>query len=187
MKKTAWCVIATLFVLTACGPSAPAVEPPTATPVEALAPAVLPSTKPPTSVPTVSAVTPTLPPTNQPTVAVETPATPTVIPATATIVRPRPTATSSGPLSAEIYVANCQSAPTAAKPGGIIIQISIEAKGGNGVYNYFDNEGVQHTTKFIDINWEKGSALIGKVTVTSGDGQSLAKEYFISPTEAKCP
>jgi hypothetical protein len=85
-----------------------------------------------------------------------------------------------------IYVANCRNAPTAAKPGGIVIQISVEARGGNGVYKYFNNEGVQQKTKFIDISWEMGSRLLGKVTVTSGDGQTVEKEYSISPGELRC-
>jgi hypothetical protein len=196
MKKTTLLSIVISFVLTACNQSgpAPAAGPSTSVPNN-IAPTVVsatagPATAVPTDVPTVGADTPTLPATSAPTTAptgVEATDTPTVPPVTPTRVRPWPTATSSGPLTIEIYVANCQSAPTAVKPAGIIIQISIEARGGNGVYKYFDNEGVQHSSKFIDISWAKGSALIGKVTVTSGDGQTVEKEYFISLAELKCP
>jgi hypothetical protein len=182
MKKITLLSIAISFVLTACNQSGPA-------------PAAGPSTSVPTNIapidaPTIKADTPTLPATSASTttpIGAKATDAPTVPPVTPTKVRPRPTATSSGPVTVEIYVANCQSAPTAEKPGGITIEISIEAKGGNGVYEYFDNEGVQHSSKFIDISWAKGSALIGKVTVTSGDGQTVEKEYFISPAEAKCP
>jgi hypothetical protein len=199
MKKTTLLSIAISFVLTACNQSgpAPAAGPSTSVPNNiaptVVSPAAGPATVIPTDVPTVGADTPTLPATSAPTTAptgveaTDTPTVPPVTPVTPTKVRPRPTATSSGPLTIEIYVAGCQSAPTAAKPAGVIVQISIEAKGGNGVYKYFDNEGVQHSSKFIDISWAKGSALIGKVTVTSGDGQTVEKEYFITIAEAKCP
>jgi hypothetical protein len=185
MKKTTLLSIAISVVLTACNQSAPA---PTAGPST-----FVPDNIAATVVPAIKADTPTLPATSAPTTAptrvtaTHTPTVPPVTPVTPTKVRPRPTATSSGPLTFEIYVAGCQSAPTVEKPGGVIIEISIEAKGGNGVYKYFDNEGVQHSSKFIDIRWAKGSALIGKVTVTSGDGQTVEKEYFISLAEAKCP
>ncbi len=103
--------------------------------------------------------------------------------------RPRPTATSAGPLTftgTGVYVANCRLAPTADKPGKVIIQISVEVTGGNGVYQYFDNDGVKWPTKFIDVPGERGTPLIGKVTVTSGDGQSIEKEYDISPGDLTC-
>jgi hypothetical protein len=199
MKKTTLLSIAMSFVLTACNQSAPtpAAGPSTSAPNN-LAPAIVspasgPATVISTAVPAVKADTPTLPATSAPATAptrvkaTDTPTVPPVTPGTPTKVRPRPTATSSGPLTFEIYVAGCQSAPTATKPGGVIIQISIEAKGGNGIYKYFDNEGVQHPSKFIDISWEKGTGLAGKVTVTSGDGQTVEKEYFISVGESKCP
>ena len=190
MKKTTLLSIAISVVLTACNQSAPAstAGPSTSVPDNIAA----------TVVPAIKADTPTLPATSAatsvPTSAATTAPTrvaathtPTVPPVTPMKVRPRPTATSSGPLTVEIYVAGCQSAPTVEKPGGVIIATSIEARGGNGVYKYFDNEGVQHSSKFIDIRWAKGSALIGKVTVTSGDGQTVEKEYYINLAEAKCP
>jgi hypothetical protein len=215
MKKTTLLSIAISFVLTACNQSgpAPAAGSSTSAPDNIAATVVSatagPATVIPTAVPTVKADTPTLPATSAPTdattvkatdtltvssvtpttapIRVEVTHTLTVSPVTPTKVRPRPTATSSGPLTFEIYVAGCQSAPTAAKPAGVIIAISIEARGGNGIYKYFDNEGVQHSSKFIDISWAKGSALIGKVTVTSGDGQTVEKEYYINLAESKCP
>ncbi len=103
--------------------------------------------------------------------------------------RPRPTATSAGPLTfigMGIYVANCQLAPTADKPGKVIVQISIEVAGGNGVYQYFDNDGVTWPTKFIDVPGDRGTPLLGRVKVTSGDGQSITKVYDISPGELTC-
>ncbi len=180
------------FILTACGQSgpAPAIEPSPASPDSFTPTAALPATSPapaiPTNAPTIAAHTPTLPPTAVPPSVTATD-TPTLPPATPTSARPRPTAASSGRLSVAIYVANCRSAPTATKPGGIVIQISVEVQGGNGVYKYFDNEGGLRTSKFIDIDWEKGARLLGKVTVTSGDGQTVEKEYSISPSELNCP
>jgi hypothetical protein len=103
--------------------------------------------------------------------------------------RPRPTATSTGPLTftgTGIYVANCRLAPTTDKPGKVIIQISVEVTGGNGVYQYFDNDGVKWPTKFIDVPGERGTPLIGKVKVTSGGGQSIEKEYDIGFSDLTC-
>ena len=102
-----------------------------------------------------------------------------------TRLRPSLTPTSSGPLSAAVYVANCRIAPTPDKPGNVIVQISIEAAGGNGMYRYF-NQGVESTSKFIDIMWERGTRLIGTVTVISGDGQTVDKEYDIVIGELEC-
>jgi len=192
MKKIVLLFAVVSFLLTACGQSGPApnvepspVLPNTTTPPTAVPPTTVPATAVPANPPTVNA-SPTLPPTSVPT-SVGAAATPTAPPATPTTApRPRPTATSAGPLTVAIYVANCRNAPTAAKPGGIVIQISVEATGGNGVYKYYNNEGVQQQTKFIDISWEMGSRLLGKVTVTSGDGQTVEKEYSISPGELRC-
>lgn len=113
----------------------------------------------------------------------------TQFPLTSTISVPRPRPTSSGPLTftgTGIYVANCGKAATTDKPGGIVIQISVEVTGGNGTYQYFDNDGKQWPTKFIDVSGEKGTQSIGKVTVTSGDGQTVMKEYNLSPGDLAC-
>jgi hypothetical protein len=92
---------------------------------------------------------------------------------------------SSGPLSVAVYVAGCKRAPAPGKPGNLIVQISIEATGGNGEYHYF-NEGVESPTKFIDITWERGTLLTGSVRVVSGDGQNLKKDYNIPTGELTC-
>jgi hypothetical protein len=89
-------------------------------------------------------------------------------------------------LSAAIYVANCRSAPTAEKPGGVIVQISVEASGGNGRYRYFYQDK-ESPTKFIEVIGEKGTRLIGEVKVTSGDGQELKKEFDIAISQLTCP
>jgi hypothetical protein len=99
---------------------------------------------------------------------------------------PRPTPTSSGPLAANIYVANCRSAPTAEKPGQVIVQISVEANGGNGRYRYFYQDKAS-PTNFIDVIGEKGTRLIGEVKITSGDGQELKKEFDIAVGKLNCP
>jgi hypothetical protein len=98
----------------------------------------------------------------------------------------RPTPTSAGPLSAAIYAANCRSAPTADKPGRVIVQISVEASGGNGRYRYFYQDK-ESPTKFIDVEGEKGTRLIGEVQVTSGDGQEINKEFDIAIGLLTCP
>jgi hypothetical protein len=98
--------------------------------------------------------------------------------------RPRATPAPVGLLDFQTYVAGCRSAPTPQKPGNVVITISVEATGGNGVYRYF-HQGVEEPDKFIDVEWEKGSRLIGEVTVTSA-GQSLTKEYDYLPDDY-CP
>jgi len=105
--------------------------------------------------------------------------------------RPRPTATpaSSGPLDFQTYIAGCTRAPTADKPGNVVITISVEATGGNGVYRYFhvvSGTDVAEPDKLIDIAIEQGTRLIGRVVVTSGDGQTLNKEYDFATTNLEC-
>jgi hypothetical protein len=94
--------------------------------------------------------------------------------------------TSAAPLSAAIYAANCRSAATAEKPGRVLVQISVEASGGNGRYRYFYQDK-ESPTKFIDVVGEKGTRIIDKVKVTSGDGQELMKEFDIAINQLTCP
>ena len=136
-----------------------------------------------------SAIAPTAGSSATPTGSLATPTatltvTPTVTPTVA--AHPRPTPTSSGPLEFQVYVANCKKAPTAEKKGNVVIQISVEASGGNGVYKYF-YKGVEQKSKFIDINFEQGTRLIDEVTVTSGDGQSLKHKFDIDTKTLNCP
>ena len=192
-----------LLVLSACQQSAP--QPiPTLTPVPGVnATQALPSATVAPAVPTVSpSATSTVAAPTEPAVATPTPTVaaptntpvpsdtpspvPTASPTKSLAPRPTATATSSGPLSAQVYVANCRSAPTAGKPGNVIIQISVEAQGGNGVYLYA-YEGTASKTKFIDIQWEKGTRLIGEATVKSGDGQSINVVGDISTGDLTCP
>jgi hypothetical protein len=155
----------------------------TPTPVPELSITRVPPTAKPSAQPSPTR-TPLPPPTDRPTSTIlpSLTATPTLI---ATLIRPSPTPTSSGPLSVAVYVANCRRASTPGKPGNVIVQISIEAAGGNGRYRYF-NQGVESTSKFIDIVWERGTRLIGTVTVISGDGQIAEKEYDIVTGELEC-
>ncbi len=175
-----------LSALAACSspqpavPSAPTVAPTTALQVQ---PTSLPPTQPPPT---------SIPPTNTPAPAATVPA-PTEPPAptaTATAApaatRPRSTPTSAGPLNAAIYVANCRSTPTADKPGQVVVQISVEATGGNGLYRYFYQDK-ESPTKFIDVIGEKGTRIIDRVKVTSGDGQELTKEFDIAINQLTCP
>lgn len=122
--------------------------------------------------------TPTDTPTLAPTATPQPTPTPTRVPLT-------PTPTSSGPLSAAVYVANCRLAPTAEKPGNLIVRISIEAAGGSGSYRYF-YQNLETAGKFIDIAWERGSRLIGQVTVFSVDGQTAYADFNLSPGELDC-
>ena len=124
---------------------------------------------------------PAAPPTSVPDLPTEE--APTETPAA---LLPAPTATSAGPLAAQVYVANCTSAPTEEKPGNVLLQISVEATGGNGVYSYLHRD-VLEPDKFIDILWERGSLLIGKVGVTSGDGQTFDVEYIVDLKTLECP
>ena len=173
-----------LIALAACSSNPPAPAAPVATTVPETQPTSIPPTQlPPTAAlpatataPTTQAASPTVPP-----------STPTETATTAhAATKPRPVATSSGPLTAAIYPANCRSTPTTEKPGGVIVQISIEATGGNGRYRYFylDKE---YPTKFIDVAGEKGTRIIGQVIVTSGDGQQIKKEFDIAISQLTCP
>jgi len=166
-------------LLSACGRSAITPRAHTATPVPELNVTRTPATARPS-------VTPTNPPPLQPT---DPPTwTPTAVPTltpSPVVTRVRPTPTSSGPLGVAVYVASCRRSPTSGKPGNVVVQIAIEASGGNGVFYYF-NEGVESPTRFIDINWERGTRLIGTVRVESGDGQSVKKEYDIPTKELVC-
>lgn len=184
------------IVLAACNREVQSTARPTHTPV----PEMIATREPPTAAtPAAPSITSTMVVPATPT-AVQAPAsspppampvdnTPTVAAsATAAVPRSRPslTPTSSGPLSAMIYVANCRAAPTADKPGNVVVQISVEATGGSGDYKYA-YQGAEQTSKFIDITWEKGTRLIGKVTVTSGDGQTIDKEFDVNTGKLTCP
>jgi hypothetical protein len=166
-------------LLSACGRSAITPRAHTATPVPELNVTRPPATARPGV--TIAAELPftltPVPPSNTPTLT----ATPTLTPSPV-VTRVRPSPTSSGPLGVAVYVANCRRAPVPGKPGNVVVQIAIEATGGNGEFHYF-NEGVESPTKFVDITWERGTRLIGSVRVLTGDGQSLKKEYDI-PTGA---
>ena len=156
------------LILSACGA-------PTSTPTSA-PPAVETPAATATRAPVVEATATPIPPTKAPT------DTPT---ATATATRrPRPTPTSSGPLDFQVYIAGCKSVPTPQK-NNLLITISVEATGGNGVYRYL-HRSVEEPDKFIDITWERGTRLIGEVTVTSGDGQSITKEYDFATGDLVC-
>jgi hypothetical protein len=175
-----------LLALAACGSPQPAAP---------SAPAAVPATAPnvqPTSVPPTQPPPATVPPTDTAAPAATAPA-PTEPPGptdTATAApaatRPRPTLAATGPLSAAIYVANCRSAPTDEKPGRVIVQISVEASGGNGRYRYF-YQNRESPAKFIEVTGEKGTRLIGEVKVTSGDGQEIKKEFDIAANQLTCP
>ena len=181
MKPRLILMLLVLIALVACGSPQPAV--PTTAP-EANPTAAPPTQPPPTAVPpTNTVVSPTKPPASTDTVAPQPTDTATAAPA---VTRPRPTPTSAGPLAANIYVANCRSAPTAEKPGQIIVQISVEASGGNGRYRYFYQDK-ESPTKFIEVIGEKGTRLINEVKVTSGDGQAIKKEFDFAASQLTCP
>jgi hypothetical protein len=175
-------------LLSACGRSAITPRAHTATPVPELNVTRPPATARPSVMvtdapPTVTIIEVLTTPTPVPPTLTST-ATPTLTPSPA-VTRVRPSPTSSGPLSVAVYVASCRRAPTSGKPGNVIVQISIEATGGNGDFHYF-NEGVESPTKFVDITWERGTLLVGNVRVISGDGQSLKKDYTIPTGELTC-
>ena len=89
-------------------------------------------------------------------------------------------------MAAAIYTANCRSAPTTDKPGRVIVQISVEASGGNGRYRYFYQDE-ESSTKFIEVAGEKGTRIIGEVKFASGDGQEIKKEFDIAVGQLTCP
>lgn len=189
MKLRLFLAVLSVIVLAACGSPQPAPVPTAATspaqPPTPVPPSPLPDTAmPPTDtvVPaTATAVAPLQPPTDTP---LPPTATATVRPrARATV--PRPTATSAGPLSANIYVANCRRVPTSDKPGRIVVQISVEASGGNGKYRYFYSDK-ESPTKFIDVIGEKGTRLVGEVKVISGDGQTFSKPFDVGLGSLDC-
>ena len=185
-------MVCVALALTACG-RVP--DTPTSAPAE-------PTTAPPA--PTTGATTVPIAPTDTPPATVEPTPIPTTAPAAsptsapsetptaeATVApRPRPTATatpaSSGLLDFQFYLAVCKPAPTAEKPGNVVLTISVEAAGGNGVYRYFFRDA-EEPDKFIDVSWDRGTSVNGKVTVTSGDGQVLEREFFFAPADFNCP
>ena len=179
-------VLVLACVLSACGGAATtASTAPTNAPAPTDAPA--PATEAPSEAPPVEA------PTEAPVVAAtEAPTTaPSEAPSETATQGPAParataTPASTGPLAAQIFVANCRSAPTTDKPGNVVVQISVEATGGNVVYTYVYND-VAGTNKFIEIPWELGSRLLGKVTVQSGDGQSVVVELNVDLKDLECP
>jgi len=178
-------MVCVALALTACGrvPDTPTGAPAEPTIGGDTAVPVAPTDSPPaggqpTSIP---ATAPPKPPTEAP--AETATAEPTVAP------RPRPTPASSGPLDFQTYFAGCKRAPTADKPGNVVITISVEATGGNGVYRYFHvvaGTDVAEPDKFIDIAIEQGFRLIGRVIVTSGDGQTVNKEYDFATVNLEC-
>jgi hypothetical protein len=176
------CAIVAVSLLSACGRSA--ITPRTSTAPSAPelnATRVLPTTNA-VELPTAETPSPS------PVVPIQATLSPAALPAaspTLAVTRVRPTPTSSGPLTVAVYIAGCRRAPTTGKPGNVIIQIALEASGGNGRYQYF-NEGVESPSKFIDIEWEKGTRLIGTVKVLSGDGQVVQKRYDIPIGEIQC-
>jgi len=184
-----------LITLAACGnpqpaapTSAPAVAPTTAPDVKPTS--ALPA-QPPTVVPPTNTAAPAAPqpaPTEPPPAPTDTlsPQPTGTAKAAPAATRPRSTPTSAGPLSAAIYAANCRSAPTTEKPGRVIVQISVEASGGNGRYRYFYQDK-ESPTKFIDVIGEKGTRLISEVKVTSGDGQEIKREFDIAVGQLTCP
>ena len=187
-------LLSLLFVLAACAPTqvTPTPVPPTATPVPELsatreAPTQIPNTPVPatnTAAPVTNTAMPAA--TAQPTQAASTPTGTAAATKPASTPAVRPSSTSSGPLTATIYVANCRSTPTTDKPGQITIQISIEASGGNGVYHYVYQDK-EMPGKFIDVLGERGTRVVGFVTLNSGDGQTLKKTFDISAADLNCP
>jgi hypothetical protein len=176
-----------LITLVACGspqPAAPTTAPetqPTSVPPTQPLPTAVPPTN--TSAPAATKSAPTKPPVPTDTTVPQPTDTATAAPGATKL---RPTPTSAGPLTAAIYVANCRSAPTTDKPGQIIVQISVEASGGNGRYSYFYQDK-ESPTKFIEVIGEKGTRIIGEVKVTSGDGQAIKKEFDIAAGQLTCP
>jgi hypothetical protein len=181
-----------LIALAACSTPQPAAPTTAPTAAPEVKPTAVPPTQPPptavpptnTSAPAATEPAPTEPP-PAPTDTLAPQPTDTAAAAPAA-TKLRPTPTSAGPLTAAIYVANCRSAPTADKPGRIIVQISVEASGGNGRYRYFYQDK-ESPTKFIEVAGEKGTRIIGEVQVTSGDGQELKKEFDIAASQLTCP
>ena len=176
-------MVCVALALTACGrvpdtptgaPAEPTIGGDTAVPVA------------PTDSPPAGGESTSIPATAPPKPPTEAPAeTATAEPTVASRPTARATPASSGPLDFQTYIAGCKRAPTADKPGNIVVTISVEATGGNGVYRYFHRD-VEEPDKFIDIAIEQGTRLIGRVVVTSGDGQTLDKEYDFQTTNLEC-
>ena len=89
-------------------------------------------------------------------------------------------------MSAAIYPPTAAARRQPTSRASVIVQISVEASGGNGRYRYFYQDK-ESPTKFIEVIGEKGTRIIGEVKVTSGDGQEIKKEFDIAISQLTCP
>jgi heat shock protein HslJ len=70
----------------------------------------------------------------------------------------------------------CRDAPTAEKPGGIVLLFRFEPTGAAGPYRYFDVDEGKEVTELYERSASKGSGVIVTWAVQSADGQRRQKK-----------
>jgi hypothetical protein len=104
---------------------------------------------------------------------------------TATIVVPTrtPKTASSGPLEFSVSIVGCQ--PDLSREGGVILTMRIDARGGNGVYAYYNENKL--VKQIFERPATKGNAVIDAYRVESGDGQTIQQKIRFTGAEFGCP
>ena len=102
---------------------------------------------------------------------VATPAS-TVKPHAVATLAPKPATT----LDFIADLVGCRNAPTADKPGGIVLLFRFEPTGAPGPYRYFDMDEDKEVPKLYERPASKGSGVIVTWAVQAGDGQYLEKK-----------
>jgi heat shock protein HslJ len=70
----------------------------------------------------------------------------------------------------------CRNAPTAEKPGGIVLLLRFEPTGAPGPYHYFDVDEGKEVPQLYERPASKGAGVIVTWAVQSADGQRLEKK-----------
>lgn len=100
--------------------------------------------------------------------------------APAPTARPRPMATltpqPATTLEFNVDLVGCRAAPTAEKPGGIVLLFRFEPTGAPGPYRYFDRDENKEVTELYERPAAKGSGVVVSWAVQAGDGQLREKK-----------
>jgi len=98
-------------------------------------------------------------------------ATATAKPRAVATVAPKPATT----LTFNVDLVGCRNAPTADKPGGVVLLFRFEPSGAPGPYRYFDMDEGKEVAELYERPAAKGSGVIVSWAVQAADGQRLEK------------